>query len=139
MERLAGFESEFFGVMRPWPKDRSPFPTAIAGRAHRGFLIGDGLTGPPSGTPSVAADPGAAAPGPGGELPVDSTLLLRDHVRGTFAYNHPEKLIDFGWRSEHEMTLKSKAIIDAYYGSAPRLSYWNGCSTGGRQEFRCSR
>jgi len=52
---------------------------------------------------------------------------------GSFALGHPEKLIDFGWRSEHEMTVKAKSIIDAFYGSAPRLSYWNGCSTGGRQ------
>jgi feruloyl esterase len=53
--------------------------------------------------------------------------------RGIFALGHPEKLIDFGWRSEHEMAVKSKAIIQAFYGAAPRLSYWNGCSTGGRQ------
>ena len=39
------------------------------------------------GTPPVAADPGAGAPGPGRDVSVDSTLLLRDHVRGTFAYN----------------------------------------------------
>lgn len=52
---------------------------------------------------------------------------------GSFALGHPEKLIDFGWRSEHEMAVKSKAIIQAFYGAPPRLSYWNGCSTGGRQ------
>jgi feruloyl esterase len=52
---------------------------------------------------------------------------------GSFALGHQEKLVDFGWRSEHEMTVKSKAIIQAFYGNAPRLSYWNGCSTGGRQ------
>jgi feruloyl esterase len=56
--------------------------------------------------------------------------------RGTFALDHPEKLIDFAWRSEHEMTLKAKAVIQAFYGSAPRLSYWNGCSTGGRQGLK---
>src|SRR5262249_11354797 len=33
----------------------------------------------------------------------------------------------------HEMTLKSKAIIAAFYGRAPRYSYWDGCSGGGRQ------
>ena len=42
--------------------------------------------------------------------------------RGAFALGHPEKLIDFGWRSEHEMTVKAKAIIQAFYGSAPKLS-----------------
>jgi len=56
--------------------------------------------------------------------------------RGTFALDHPEKLTDFSWRSEHEMTVKAKAVIQAFYGSAPRLSYWNGCSTGGRQGLK---
>ena len=28
---------------------------------------------------------------------------------GSFALQHPEQLIDFSWRSEHEMTLKAKA------------------------------
>src|SRR5215467_5396740 len=60
------------------------------------------------------------------------------HVGGSgkFALGHPEKLIDFGWRSEHEMTVKAKAITKAFYGAAPRLSYWNGCSTGGRQGLK---
>src|SRR5262245_11451352 len=56
--------------------------------------------------------------------------------RGTFALGHPEKLIDFAWRSEHEMTVKAKTVINAFYGSAPKLSYWNGCSTGGRQGLK---
>ena len=50
-----------------------------------------------------------------------------------FAIGHPEKLIDFGYRAVHEMTVQAKAIIAAYYKRAARLSYWNGCSTGGRQ------
>jgi feruloyl esterase len=56
--------------------------------------------------------------------------------RGTFALGHPEKLIDFAWRSEHEMTVKAKAVVQAFYGSGPKLSYWNGCSTGGRQGLK---
>ncbi len=52
---------------------------------------------------------------------------------GTFAYGHPEKLIDYAYRSEHEMTLTAKAVVRALYGSAPSKSYFNGCSTGGRQ------
>jgi feruloyl esterase len=55
---------------------------------------------------------------------------------GSFALGHQEKLIDFGYRSEHEMTVKSKAIIKAFYGNAPQFSYWNGCSTGGRQGLK---
>jgi feruloyl esterase len=52
---------------------------------------------------------------------------------GSWSFGHPEKMKDFGWRSEHEMAVKAKAVIAAYYGNAPRLSYWSGCSTGGRQ------
>lgn len=55
---------------------------------------------------------------------------------GSFALHHPEKVIDFGWRSEHEMTVKAKAIIQAFYGRPARMSYWNGCSTGGRQGLK---
>jgi feruloyl esterase len=55
---------------------------------------------------------------------------------GSFALGHPEKLIDFGYRAVHEMTVKAKAIIAAYYGQDARLNYWNGCSTGGRQGLK---
>ena len=44
-----------------------------------------------------------------------------------------EKLIDFGYRGVHEMTVKAKRIVDAFYGTAPRFSYFTGCSGGGRQ------
>jgi feruloyl esterase len=52
---------------------------------------------------------------------------------GSFALGHPEKFVDFAYRSEHEMTVKAKAVIAAFYGKGPAYSYWNGCSTGGRQ------
>jgi feruloyl esterase len=60
------------------------------------------------------------------------------HAGGSasFALGHPEKLADFGYRSVHEMTTKAKAMVAAYYGNAPRLSYWNGCSAGGRQGMK---
>src|SRR6185436_16071208 len=54
----------------------------------------------------------------------------------SFALGHPEKTVDFGWRAVHEMTVASKAIIAAFYDSGPRLSYWNGCSAGGRQALK---
>ncbi len=60
------------------------------------------------------------------------------HVGGSasFAMGHPEKAIDFAYRSEHEMVLKSKALIEAFYGAAPAHAYWNGCSAGGRQAMK---
>lgn len=55
---------------------------------------------------------------------------------GSFALGHPEKLVDFAWRSEHEMTVKAKALITAFYGDAPKLSYWVSCSSGGKQGLK---
>ena len=54
-------------------------------------------------------------------------------VSGSFALGHPEKVIDFAFRAVHETAVKAKALIGAFYGRGPRLSYWEGCSTGGRQ------
>ena len=54
----------------------------------------------------------------------------------SFALGHPEKVIDFGYRPVHEMTVKSKAIIEAFYGQAPKLALWNGCSAGGREGLK---
>jgi feruloyl esterase len=54
----------------------------------------------------------------------------------SFALGHPEKLIDFGYRAVHETAVQAKATIAAYYGRAPRLSYFNGCSGGGRMAFQ---
>jgi len=50
-----------------------------------------------------------------------------------FAAGHPEKLVDFGYRAPHEMTLAAKATVAAYYGRAPERSLFASCSTGGRQ------
>src|SRR5262245_46439251 len=55
---------------------------------------------------------------------------------GQFALGHPEKLVDFGWRAVHEMTVHAKRIVNAFYGSAPQRSYWVGCSSGGKQGLK---
>jgi Tannase and feruloyl esterase len=41
----------------------------------------------------------------------------------SYAIDHPEQIKDFGYRSAHEMTLTAKALMRAYYGRGPRLSY----------------
>jgi feruloyl esterase len=60
------------------------------------------------------------------------------HVGGgaSWASGHPEKVVDFGWRAVHEMTVASKRIIASHTGRAPAFSYWNGCSAGGRQAMK---
>lgn len=50
-----------------------------------------------------------------------------------WAIGHTQKLIDFGHRAVHVMTVTAKAAIKDYYGKGPSYSFWNSCSTGGRQ------
>jgi len=46
---------------------------------------------------------------------------------------NPQQLFDYGYRAVHEMTTGAKAIVAAFYGQPARFSYWNGCSTGGKE------
>jgi feruloyl esterase len=52
---------------------------------------------------------------------------------GAWALNQPALIVDFAHRAIHEMTVKSKLIVEAFYNKAPARSYFVGCSTGGRQ------
>ncbi|MBY0493002.1 MAG: tannase/feruloyl esterase family alpha/beta hydrolase [Cyanobacteria bacterium] len=52
---------------------------------------------------------------------------------GSWALNRPDLIVDYAWRAIHEMTIKSKLIVEKFYGNAPNRSYFVGCSTGGRQ------
>ena len=47
--------------------------------------------------------------------------------------NAERKVTDLAYLAVHETALLGKQILKAYYGEAPRYSYWAGCSTGGRQ------
>jgi len=40
---------------------------------------------------------------------------------------------DWGYLGIHEMTVAAQSLVAAYYGRAADHSYFNGCSTGGRQ------
>ncbi|TCK84135.1 tannase/feruloyl esterase family alpha/beta hydrolase [Paraburkholderia sp. BL9I2N2] len=63
---------------------------------------------------------------------------------GSFAMN-PDGTInavlwqDFAERSMHEMAVKTKALVKAYYGRAQTYAYWDGFSTGGRQGFKIAQ
>ena len=54
---------------------------------------------------------------------VSDHLWLQDNV----------KVVDFDYRAVHETASRTKTIIAAFYGTAPKRSYFNSCSTGGRQ------
>jgi hypothetical protein len=54
-------------------------------------------------------------------------------IDGEWALGHHEKMVDYGYRAIHETAEKTKAVVAAFYGGAPKKSYFASCSNGGRQ------
>jgi hypothetical protein len=44
-------------------------------------------------------------------------------------------LTDFSYRSQHDLAVVGKDVALRFYGHPVSYSYWNGCSTGGRQGY----
>jgi feruloyl esterase len=63
----------------------------------------------------------------------DMGMSVPDGSDASIFVNRPERWIDWGSRSTHEMTLFAKALVKAYYGRLADRSYFVGCSTGGEQ------
>ena len=62
----------------------------------------------------------------------DTGHSARDQ-EGGWALNHPDKLVDFGWRAIHETALTAKALIRGLQGKPPAFSYFASASNGGRE------
>jgi hypothetical protein len=46
----------------------------------------------------------------------------------SWAWQHPEKVKDFGWRAVHLTRLRAAEIIKAYYGKQDEKAYFDSCS-----------
>ncbi|HWK52991.1 MAG TPA: tannase/feruloyl esterase family alpha/beta hydrolase [Hyphomicrobiales bacterium] len=88
-------------------------------------------------TGSIAT--GALAEGVARGYAAASTDTGHQGGSASFALGHPEKLVDFAHRATHEMTVQAKAIAARFYDNAPRHSYFNGCSAGGRQGMKAAQ
>lgn len=97
----------------------------------RFMAVGGGgwITGHPYLSPQIASGYAAASTdgGHGVERSAASWALTS---RGNVNWN---LLQDFAYRALDDMVLIGKAITESFYETAPKYSYWNGCSTGGRQ------
>lgn len=51
----------------------------------------------------------------------------------SWAYKHPEKIVDFGYRALHDTTVNAKAFLKAFYDRGPQHSFFDSCSDGGRE------
>jgi hypothetical protein len=52
---------------------------------------------------------------------------------GLFAFNDQKLRVEYGYESEHALSVVAKTIITDYYGVGPGHSYYDGCSDGGRE------
>jgi len=97
---------------------------AVGNGGWAGYI--QGLGAAPGGTPPMVAALRSGYATAGNDTG-------HQEANGQFTLGHPEKVIDFAYRAMHEMTVHSKKLIEAFYEQPARLSYYNGCSTGGRQ------
>ncbi|HUA24941.1 MAG TPA: tannase/feruloyl esterase family alpha/beta hydrolase [Steroidobacteraceae bacterium] len=86
----------------------------------------------------VAANEGAVSAHSDGGHPRPGAMPGQVAGGGDFAMNPDGTLNwvllnDFASRAMHEVALKTKALANAYYGRAPKYSYFDGASNGGRQ------
>jgi feruloyl esterase len=118
------------GQIRPTPDSKIRFEVWLPVNGWNGRMVGTGnggfagtfyyqQMGPylKRGFAAVGSDAGHQAEG----------------TDATWAYGHPEKVKDFGWRAIHLTAERAKEIIDAYYGKPADKSYFESCSDGGRE------
>jgi feruloyl esterase len=124
---------EVRAVIAPQVNIRVQLPEAWNGRF---YMAGNGgLAGEPvdeRGGP--AGDPTAVALSRGFATAVTDTGHDRRVAPDASFADDPQLLIDYAYRAVHETAALGKALaLDYYAAPGIRASYWEGCSTGGRQ------
>lgn len=57
----------------------------------------------------------------------------------SWALGHPEKVVDYGYRSIKETSEAARELISDYYGRPAQRRYFIGCSNGGRQALMAAQ
>jgi hypothetical protein len=86
----------------------------------------------------IYSEMAAAIQGGYASAATDCGVNPADLLTGSWALNsngtlNTPLIDDFSYVGIHDMTVAGKAVTQAYYPSPLRYSYFNGCSTGGRE------
>lgn len=112
--------------------DRVRIWIAIPTANWNGRFLGTGGGGFSGGNPGALAQPASLG------FAAGATDTGHEGSSAAFALDANGRLNwqairNFGHAGIHDMTVTGQSLTQALYGVAPRRSYFNGCSTGGRQ------
>jgi Tannase and feruloyl esterase len=118
------------GELRPTPDSRIRFEVWLPADGWNGRILGTGNGGFAGsiGWQQMAGylRRGFAVSGTDAGHEAEST-------DASWAWQHPEKVKDFGWRAIHLTADRAKQIVDAFYGKPAGKAYFDACSDGGRE------
>lgn len=85
-----------------------------------------------AGAASAINDSGHVAEGPGGVANASFLMNPDGGINEALAR-------DYGSRAIHETAVKTKMLVQAYYGRSANKAYFTGCSNGGRQALKSAQ
>lgn len=118
------------GEMRPTRDSRIRFEVWLPAQGWNGRLLGTGNGGFAG---SIYYQQLAAYLRRGFAVAGTDAGHQAENTDASWAYGHPEKVKDFGWRAIHLTAERAKQIIDAYYAKKADKAYFDACSDGGRE------
>jgi len=107
-------------------------------------LGGGGWAGGNQASPTLIGNAGAAATAAQGYAVGTTDTGHSVQGSGSFAMKEDGTINTALWRdfaenSLHQLAVKTKALVQAYYGEPQEYAYWEGCSTGGRQGYKIAQ
>jgi len=118
------------GIIRPEVKFEVALPTAWNRRL---YMRGNGgYAGEPLDAPPRVAQRNQALRNGFVAVQTNTGHDAATEPLGTFAVNL-QKTVDYAFRAVHESVQKARRIVSVFYDRPVAYSYFDGCSTGGRQ------
>lgn len=126
---------EVTGVIRPSPRSSIRFAVGLPTSSWNGrfLMAGDGGFDGSVDLPLARIAQGYAAANS------DSGHATPPSNDAAWAYDNRAAEIDYGYRAVELTTRVAKQLVQAYYRSRIAYSYFEGCSTGGRQALMAAQ